>query len=329
MREMLIKASLKDFQEEIPQRPFNNMELESVIIPKGWTYLIHGTNSEKLHINLLKEDDFVITGLGLCVVEKEQAVKDASRGFNTSENFQARQEGGSVPFEMRILFYKECIRNQDTDGLKQKLPQETLEDIKKYYFKNIKEGRHPLVPPKTKLIKIMQRKENGIDVIYYVPEKYIDEYMKDRETSKVPSLDDQRKKYDSKYGEKVQAFLERNGKLYAIVDDKPSDQSEVPNKVLQEKLKQKTDENPEHNPEHNRLLSIPKEVSAHCSPDELKAYKIEFVERNAVGFDNIDPEKVDVNSDAFKKFFAARQKEENEVYNKKPFKEPVERRTLW
>jgi hypothetical protein len=104
-----------------------------------------------------------------------------SNGFKRSgmsdEEFRMRNK----PVYIRIIFPMNYLNYPNLRGQFLPVVPEGRRDglmtlIGKYYLYNIQRGRHPLVPAGTQLIKLAQVVENGIDVLYYVPEEVKDLY---------------------------------------------------------------------------------------------------------------------------------------------------------
>ena len=149
-------------------------------IPKGWTYLLHGSNSARWSADELGKD-FTVSN-PLCCVTKQDAELDKRRGFSGTAHTYSSSKGN--PFQIRVLFFKNVIRSgsEECQQIKSELSSETIKDIEKYYSYQC--WRHPAVPSKTKLIKIAETDydevyERGNQIIYwYVPEKYLETYKK-------------------------------------------------------------------------------------------------------------------------------------------------------
>lgn len=55
------------------------MNKTEVKIPEGWTYFIHGTNSDKWNINLEVLDNFIATSAISCISEENAIEEQSSR----------------------------------------------------------------------------------------------------------------------------------------------------------------------------------------------------------------------------------------------------------
>ena len=182
----------------------NNSELSQAIenqttekgfrieIPKGWTTLKHGTNLLNWGEINPYTSDMIKLEKPLSVITQEDFEQDqrAGKQYDTTKNYATiiqKPEGmtdtdfeqRNKQFEIRVLFYQDHIRHNTDSGYKQKLDKRTLDEIAKYYFLNMQNGRHPLVPKGEILKKIGQTQENGKDVFYFVPESVSNTYKKE------------------------------------------------------------------------------------------------------------------------------------------------------
>ena len=155
---------------------------KEINIPNGWTYFIHGTNTSKWKENINVLDHFSTTSELSCITEQD-AKEEIQNGISTTKDYSS---GKGKPFEIRCLIYKDCIRHQDVNNLKDRLSPNEIKRLAKYYFNNIFGGRHECVPRKTRLIKIGKSEKNELtgeekDVLWFVPEEFYDRYLEDCE----------------------------------------------------------------------------------------------------------------------------------------------------
>lgn len=161
-------------------------------IPRGWTYLKHGSNYIKWDTANPRTQDEITLKKALSVVDKEDHERDISvgrQGTSKLYGIVAQPKGMSdeefaeknKAFEMRVYFFENHARKKIDPEFKQTLSPQEIEDIKKYYFKNIQYGRHPLVPKGTQLIKLGKSIEDGVEVFYFIPEEYKERYEEDLE----------------------------------------------------------------------------------------------------------------------------------------------------
>lgn len=158
------------------------MSKTEVKIPEGWTYFIHGTNSDKWDINLDVLDNFIATSAISCISE-DVAKEEKDEGANTTKDYS---RGKGKPFEIRCLIYRDCIRHIDKFGLKSRLSAKEIDRIAKYYFKNAFFGRHECIPKNTRMIKIAKSDKDELTgedkkVFWFVPEEFYDRYLEDCE----------------------------------------------------------------------------------------------------------------------------------------------------
>lgn len=154
------------------------------VLPDGWTYLIHGSNTSQWNKNILKEDSFVVKGneAGLYCVEREKAIENEKSGSNVSElHSEINSKEGESAFEIRCLIYKDLRRKKDREEFEGKLTSEEIEDINNYH---INKPYYPAIPNKTKLIKIATTEFDEItntekEILWYVPEDYLQHYIED------------------------------------------------------------------------------------------------------------------------------------------------------
>jgi len=195
-----ILSSFNDNPELSPvaENQTNKKEKEfKVEIPHGWTTLKHGTNLLNWgEINPYTSDKIKLEK-PLLVISQEDFEQDQQAGkqYDTTKNYATitqKPEGmtdkefveQNKQFEIRILFYQDHIRHNTDSEYKQKLDKKTLDEIAKYYFANIQNGRHPLVPKGEILTKLGQTQENGKDVFYFVPENLSNIYQKEESETK-------------------------------------------------------------------------------------------------------------------------------------------------
>ncbi len=204
IRDKILSSLNNSELSQIVENQTENKEKEFKIgIPRGWTTLKHGTNLLKWgEINPYTSDTIKLEK-PLSVISQEDFEQDKQHGkqYNTTENYATisqKPEGmtdtefskQNKQFEIRVLFYQDHIRHNADPDYKQKLNKKTLDEIAKYYFANIQNGRHPLVPKGETLKKLGQTQENGKDVFYFVPEDISDVFQKEESETKVEKTQD-------------------------------------------------------------------------------------------------------------------------------------------
>ncbi len=167
-------------------------------IPESMTFLVHGTNLTRKDwdgkYRDLWEKDTLVIRRSLSVVTREE-MKESQRIYgarsSTASSYsipvkrddlsQEEYAERNKTVQIRILFFKNYFNYRDLkDAFLPLFPEnrreEIMELIKKYFFANIQHGRHPLVPDKTELIKVGHTQEDGVEVLWYVPEQIKDLY---------------------------------------------------------------------------------------------------------------------------------------------------------
>jgi hypothetical protein len=159
------------------------------ILPKGWTYLRHGSSIDRWDNNVIGHNFIVGLIKGnlsqdkpLCCIERKDAILDYNmRGFDFAAAF-----GGIIDnFEIRVLFFEDVLRgkSQHSNYVKSLLDEEELKDIKAYY--SFQDYRHPAVPVATKLVYLSTTYYNEITneqdhpIFWYIPKKYLKHYKND------------------------------------------------------------------------------------------------------------------------------------------------------
>ncbi len=184
---------LKDVRAKIETMGSENKEQEREIkIPRGWTYLKHGSNFMNWAGTDLFNSDQIVMKNSLSAISKEAWERDAAittGDYNTTKSYSRVSKPAGMseeqfaklnkPLEIRVLFYKDHIRRKTDPEYAKTLDEKTKELISVYYFKNIQHGRHELVPRKEVLIKLDHKIENGIDVFYFVPQSVLEAYEKE------------------------------------------------------------------------------------------------------------------------------------------------------
>ncbi len=175
-----------------PERAAEREARFEPVIPRGWTYLKHGTNAVAWPDTDLVRVERVEVKRPLSVITRESAEVDRAGdgNYNTTQNY-ASSEGRAVEgmtaeevrarskaVELRILFFQNHARSNKDPEFRAGLDEETMKLIAKYYFNNVQQGRHPLVPVKTQLVRLGSTMEDGHDVVYFLPENLREVYQK-------------------------------------------------------------------------------------------------------------------------------------------------------
>lgn len=161
----------------------NNDAFEQFEVPRGWTTLIHGTDTDRWQLG---EAVKTIKGMGLSVITTEDVAKtkaDAERlgnpgAFDTTASYARMGSRGAVPVEVRIPFYREDLATKrvpapDVADIKASLDPDMRSLVSKYY-----QPRHPVVPRNEQLIRLGGGfdGETGRYVEYFVPKSVAADY---------------------------------------------------------------------------------------------------------------------------------------------------------
>jgi len=177
----------------IPLRPVNQPSEfvldapERMPVPRGWTELIHGTDSNRWGANdAIKH----IVGIdGLPAVEAKETARERAMmpkvsylspdAYNTTANFTLSKVAGVVPVELRIIAPSQDLafmgpRTGDLKDVYNRLTEKEKALIPKIYL-----ARHPVVPRGENIIKIGERVDpaSGRKILEYVPDSYADSYI--------------------------------------------------------------------------------------------------------------------------------------------------------
>jgi len=173
--------------------------IPEIPLPPNWTILIHGSNLAKRGWESgsaqMDEEIFVVNAtLGLSVITREEALASqqsaiylrsqgiATTGFDTTGNYS---RGAGISLEIRVAFpnfySREPLVEGDRAKLVAKYGEDKVEAIVKLadlvYYRNIQNGRHPVLPKGMKLKKIADVSLDGQKrVVQYVPELLMDIY---------------------------------------------------------------------------------------------------------------------------------------------------------
>ncbi|MFC1646351.1 FHA domain-containing protein, partial [Candidatus Omnitrophota bacterium] len=167
-------------------------------IPEGWTHLVHGTNYARRQWDSYSpfiNNELVVNSGGLSVIEKWRydqnkirATHDTTSNYAhysrdlrpdlSDEEFNRRD----ITFEVRVMLpnvYPRLPPGQAPQEMLDKYGINVVEFGKDVFWRNGQQGRHPLIPRKTKLIQIAQTQNNaGQPILWYVPEVVKDLYTK-------------------------------------------------------------------------------------------------------------------------------------------------------
>ena len=157
------------------------MSNNQIIIPEGWTYFAHRTNTSRWNSNPFDMNIITINKIMSVVTESEiyQELRDYGKRYLLSYS-----SGQGEPFEIRFLIcdlpYLRTL--DDNSGIKQIM-------LKEFYYDRRNIGgcygqRHHSIPPKEELIvigvgnydEVFNRDEK---IIWTIPKRFIDFYKKE------------------------------------------------------------------------------------------------------------------------------------------------------
>lgn len=157
--------------------------VDNIPVPRGWTTLIHGTDTSRWQIG---EKQKIITGYpGLSAITNEEAARNAELSaqmgnpgaYDTTANYADRNPSAKR-VDVRVLFYQEQLSGnrvsaQDVSDIKAGLSPATQILISKYH-----QPRHPVVPPGEVLLSLGETiEEQDCYVEYFVPQSVAAAYM--------------------------------------------------------------------------------------------------------------------------------------------------------
>ena len=162
------------------------MDSNQIIIPEGWTYYAHRTNTSRWDNDPFKMDVITINKIMSVVTEREiyQELRDYGENY-----LLGYTSGQGEPFEIRCLI---C----DLSYLKSLDDNNQVKNImlKEYYYDRRNFGgcygqRHHSIPPKEELIVIGVGNHDEVfnrdeKIIWTIPKRFIEFYKKEIENKK-------------------------------------------------------------------------------------------------------------------------------------------------
>jgi hypothetical protein len=178
---------------QVQKEPESN-NLVEMPIPENWTYLLHGANLDRREwmergVEQLDADIFEIKGWrGLSAIDKRDRDYMRERnitGYDVTNNY-ALGKGGHL--EMRVMFpafHSQFPLSESARAkLVEKYGEQRVKDLydlgDEVFWKNDQHGRHPVLPTRMRLVKIMDQTlgENN-RLVQYVPEVLMDIYKEE------------------------------------------------------------------------------------------------------------------------------------------------------
>ena len=157
------------------------MNDNQIIIPEGWTYFAHRTNTERWSENPFDSDMITINKLMSVVTESEVYQELSHYGKNYSFGYSS---GQGEPFEIRCLICDlKCLNALDDNNELKRIM------LKEFYYDKRNFGgcfgqRHHSIPPKEELVvlgignhdEVFDRDEK---IIWTIPKRLLEFYKKE------------------------------------------------------------------------------------------------------------------------------------------------------
>lgn len=158
-------------------------EEQPPVTPRGWTVLIHGTDTERWRLG--EEYKTIVGYPGLSAITSEEAAADKAMAerlgnpgaYDTTASY-ARRNPGLKRVDVRVLFYQaqlgtSRIPNSDVADIKESLDVDTRQLISKYH-----QPRHAVVPKGEVLLSLGAPVEEADRFIeYFVPASVAANYV--------------------------------------------------------------------------------------------------------------------------------------------------------
>ena len=167
------------------------MNNNQIIIPEGWTYYAHRTNTSRWDNNPFDMDVITTNKLVSVVTEREiyQELKDYGENY-----LLGYSSGQGEPFEIRCLICDlSYLKSLDDDNQVKNIM------LKEYYYDRRNFGgcygqRHHSIPPKEELIVIGVGNHDEVfnrdeKIIWTIPRRFLDFYVGEIEKKKNRVID--------------------------------------------------------------------------------------------------------------------------------------------
>lgn len=179
------------------------MENDKIVIPEGWTYFAHRTNTDKWDEDPFDSDKITIKKIMSVVTEKEIHEELEMYG---KDHLQGYSTGQGEPFEIRCLIcalpYLQSL--DDNDEIKSAM-------LKEFYYDRRNIGgcygqRHHSIPPEEELIILGIGTHDEVfdsdkKIIWTIPRRFLEFYKEEIENKKIRAIDTQEP--DEKLDKKV------------------------------------------------------------------------------------------------------------------------------
>jgi hypothetical protein len=157
------------------------MEEDKILLPDGWTYYAHRTNTERWDENPFDLKTITIKKIMSVVTESEVYQEINHYGKN---HFQGYNTGSGEPFEIRCLIcdMQHVREMDDSNELKKVMTSEFYFDRRN--FGGCYGQRHHSIPPKEELIVLGigeydEAFEKEKKIIWTIPRRFIEYYKEE------------------------------------------------------------------------------------------------------------------------------------------------------
>lgn len=156
------------------------MENEEIIIPEGWTYFAHRTNSSKWSDNPFNKEKLILNKIMSVVTEGDiyQELKRYGKDYTFGYSL-----GEGRPFEIRTLICKKnYLNNLSDENMKNIMYHEFYYD--RNNFGGMGGWRHHSIPKGEELIVLGYGKYDEVyekekDIIWTIPKRFLEFYKKE------------------------------------------------------------------------------------------------------------------------------------------------------
>ena len=154
--------------------------MKDILIPEGWTYFAHRTNTSKWSTNPFEDKVIKVKSLMSVVTESEVKYEVETRGKNHHLGYTV---GDGTPFEIRCLICDGAtLRKMEDSPIKDIMYHEFYFD--KNNFGGCYGQRHHSIPKNEDLVVIGisdydEVYERESKIIWTIPRRFIDKYRED------------------------------------------------------------------------------------------------------------------------------------------------------
>jgi hypothetical protein len=151
-----------------------------ILIPEGWTYFAHRTNTARWDHNPFNDNSIKLKKLMSAVTERDvyQEVEHYGKAAK-----KAYSIGNGEPFEIRCLICNlPYLRTLDSNDIKQIMNDEFYFDIRN--FGGCRGQRHPSIPNGEELVVIGHSEYDEVSnsnskIIWTIPKRFMDFYKQE------------------------------------------------------------------------------------------------------------------------------------------------------